>query len=288
MTAKVQAKDQLVLENAGQPDTGLDPGLEHLLTDAQGNRYNPPRALKDNLSRLRREQKKLSRKFEARKQQHEYAKWLAKKEGRQARSIKDVEYSNRLKRQIVKVARIHTKVANVREYWHKKNAAVIADRYNRVACEEHSVQFMIRNRRQAQVVTDRAIHAQKLALKSTLGDRYIPTPNQRPGIGGNSQTCLCEASVPKALKDRTHHCPECGLVADRDQASANIVQLIGTGTTTLATGSGQDFVKRGEGDPQDQRKRSEKGKRHPTKNKLLKNPPAGQQPVVWPRPGRIA
>jgi hypothetical protein len=35
-----------------------------------------------------------------------------------------------------------------------------------------------------------------------------------------SQHCLCGARVPKSLRDRIHHCPHCGLTADRDMVSA--------------------------------------------------------------------
>ena len=35
-----------------------------------------------------------------------------------------------------------------------------------------------------------------------------------------SQHCLCGARVPKSLRDRVHHCPQCGLIADRDKVSA--------------------------------------------------------------------
>jgi len=92
------------------------------------------------------------------------------------------------------------------------------------------IKFMIRNRRQAKAASDRAIAKQKHLLQSKLGKRYHATPASRPGIGGNSQTCVCGASVPKTLKDRTHICPSCGLIADRDHVSANIVQLIAFGS----------------------------------------------------------
>ncbi|HUY61945.1 MAG TPA: transposase, partial [Candidatus Dormibacteraeota bacterium] len=35
-----------------------------------------------------------------------------------------------------------------------------------------------------------------------------------------SQHCLCATRVPKTLADRTHHCPRCGLVGDRDRVAA--------------------------------------------------------------------
>ena len=35
-----------------------------------------------------------------------------------------------------------------------------------------------------------------------------------------SQRCICGARVPKALSQRTHSCPACGLTGDRDLVSA--------------------------------------------------------------------
>jgi hypothetical protein len=97
-------------------------------------------------------------------------------------------------------------------------------KFARVAVEDHSLSFMVKNRRLAKVTADVAIEAQKLALRSASGrGRYFEASNKRPE-GGNSQTCLCGESVPKTLKDRWHTCPSCGLSAQRDQVSAIIVQ----------------------------------------------------------------
>jgi hypothetical protein len=41
-----------------------------------------------------------------------------------------------------------------------------------------------------------------------------------------SQHCLCGARVPKTLAQRTHHCPACGLVADRDITSAILAACV--------------------------------------------------------------
>jgi hypothetical protein len=69
-----------------------------------------------------------------------------------------------------------------------------------------------------------AIGKQKQALKSALGKgRYFEASNRRPE-GGNSQTCLCGAAAPKALSERQHNCPACGLSGPRDQVSAIICQ----------------------------------------------------------------
>lgn len=39
-----------------------------------------------------------------------------------------------------------------------------------------------------------------------------------------SQICICGYPVPKDLSIRTHKCPECGLVLDRDHVSAILIK----------------------------------------------------------------
>jgi hypothetical protein len=150
-------------------------------------------------------------------------------------ALKEVPYSNRLKKQIKVVARAHTKVARVREYHHRKIARVLARQYRRFACEEHGVKFMFANRRTARAAADRAIFSLKKRAEATLGRRYSGVANRREGVGGNSQTCLCGAPTPKDLSDRIHRCAACGLglgkePAGRDHVSANIAQVIAFGT----------------------------------------------------------
>jgi hypothetical protein len=41
-----------------------------------------------------------------------------------------------------------------------------------------------------------------------------------------SQHCLCGQRVPKTLAQRTHHCPHCGLHADRDIVSAALASCV--------------------------------------------------------------
>jgi transposase len=254
ITAEAQEKDVLDMIRPDDPrqDAGFDTGLTVLLTDSEGNEYDPPKAWYNYRARLRSAQKKMSRQFEEREKQYKILAAQAKAEGRPISPLKDIPYSNRLKAQIKVVAKIHTKVDNIRDHHHKKNASVVASRYRKSAVEEHAAQFMIRNRRLAKIATDRAIHKQKLLLKSKMGKRYIGTPTQTEA-GGNSQTCTCGAPVPKGLKDRIHRCLVCGLTAGRDHVAANIVSIIAFGVASLTLGAGshfpetgQVFVRRGE------------------------------------------
>ncbi|MFG6082229.1 hypothetical protein ACEUZ9_002873 [Paracoccus litorisediminis] len=230
VTTLVQAALVYRAAPQGAVDTGADPGLTALMTFSDGSRLDPPRALDLNLGKLRHAQKDLSRKFEMKKRRQADENRLARAEGREAVKL---ALSNRLKRQIRRVGKIHSKVVNIRDHWHKLGARRTEQRFARVACEEHGVLFMIRNRRLARSASDRAISGQKQALASALGPRLVMVANQRPGIGGNSQSCLCGAPVPKTLRERWHHCPRCGLSAPRDQVAANICQTIGFGTNAL-------------------------------------------------------
>jgi transposase len=235
VTSEVQERDVYVPLNQNLPDIGVDPGLKVLMTDSLGREFDPPKAWYDLRGKLRRAQKKMSRQFEARKKEHERLRAATKASGLPIPNLKDLPYSHRLRDQIKVVAKIHTKIERIRDYHHKKNASIISNTANRVGVEEHSVTFMTRNRKLAKLACDRAIAAQKHALRSKLGpERYIEVPNQRVGIGGNSQTCPCGASVPKELEDRVHECHGCGLSAGRDHVSANVVSIIAFGCADIS------------------------------------------------------
>lgn len=236
ITSLIQAKDLYQPVREGAEDAGADPGLSAVLTLSDGRVLDPPRALAEELTRLRKVQKALSRKFEALKARQAAENEAAKAEGRKPEKL---PLPNRLKRQFAEVGRAHTRVVNVRDHWHKLNARRVAGWYRGVGYEKHGLMFMMRNRKLARAASDRALAAQERALASALGDRLVLVPNRCEGIGGNSQTCVCGASVPKTLRDRWHHCSDCGVSAPRDVVSANIAELIAIGTHKLKTAPGR-------------------------------------------------
>jgi putative transposase len=143
ITAEAQEKDvlDLIRPDDTRPDAGFDTGLTALLTDSEGNEYDPPKAWYDYRAWLPSAQKKMSRQFEAREKQYEILAAQAKAEGRPVSPLKDIPYSNRLKSQIKVVAKLHTKVDNIRDHHHNKNASVVASGYRKSAVEEHGVLF---------------------------------------------------------------------------------------------------------------------------------------------------
>jgi transposase len=230
------------------PDTGVDTGLARVATLADGTAFTPANPLKAMLGELKKAQRKMSRQFEARNKAFALATAAAKGPGVPAPLKAATPYSNRLKRQIRRVAVIHTKIERIRRDQLRKLARRIEQNYRLVAVEEHGLEFMRRNRRTSRSVSDVAPGLFKQILKHALGpERYVGTPNRREGIGGNSQTCLCGMKVPKTLRERWHSCPSCGLSADRDEVSANIAMRIAFGYCTIKESvPGQGVVRRGE------------------------------------------
>lgn len=58
-----------------------------------------------------------------------------------------------------------------------------------------------------------------LAYKAERAGRKLIAINPR----GTSQMCVCGASVPKRLSDRKHVWTASGLMANRDQVSAQVI-----------------------------------------------------------------
>jgi len=252
LQAKTIYRDPVEVEHL--EDTGADPGLKELLVLADGTAFDPPRAFKHAFGKIRLAQRVLSRKFRVREASYEAERARREAAGLLVQPpIRLIPYSNRLRAQIKKVAMLHTDAVRVREYHHRKLASRLDDSYRKVAVEEHGVAFMFANRKQAKSAADRAIAAMKHFLVSKMGDRVRLMPNRRPGIGGNSQTCLCGAPVPKLLENRKHLCPVCGLAGKRDVVSANIVMQMAFGWNLLqqvhqateTAVAGQAIVRRG-------------------------------------------
>jgi len=114
-----------------RPDLGGDPGLENLLTTSDGQVFSPRKPYHEARADLRRAQKAVSRKFQARETAHEALCAAARARGEKAPSLKDAPYSKRLQDAIRALARRHTKVERVRDHEQKKLASMSRPRRGR-------------------------------------------------------------------------------------------------------------------------------------------------------------
>jgi putative transposase len=178
---------------------GVDVGITHLFNYSDGTKVDNPKFLRHTLSRLKSEQRKLSR----------------KKKGS----------ANRAKQKTV-VARIHEKVAAQRLDFLHKETARLADKSHAtsIAIEDLNIKGMIKNRKLARAINDCAwgIFLNLLAYKCERnGKNLLKIGRFMP----SSKTCnSCKHKVDKLPLDIRHwNCNKCRASNDRDlNAARNI------------------------------------------------------------------
>ncbi|MCG5059873.1 MAG: transposase [Limnoraphis sp. WC205] len=177
--------------------TGLDVGLNHFYTDSTGIQVENPRFLRKDERRIKKLQRRLSR----------------TKKGSQNRK----KARNRL-------GKAHLKVSRRRNDWVCKLAQHVIQSNDLVAIENLRIRNLVKNHRLAKSINDAAWYRFREWLEY-FGRIYgVPVIAVEPAY--TSQNCSnCGEKVVKTLSTRTHKCPHCGYVADRDEnAAKNILK----------------------------------------------------------------
>ena len=180
-------------------ETGIDVGLKVFRATAEGEAAENPRHYRRGEKRLARAQRRVSR----------------RKKG-----------SHRRKKAVVLLARAHQTVQRQRADHHHKTALALLRRYDVLYLEDLPVRTMVRNRHLAKSIGDAGWRQFRTILeaKAVYAGRRVIAVN--PAF--TSQECSgCGARVPKSLSVRTHVCPHCGLVLDRDENAARNMQRAG-------------------------------------------------------------
>ena len=159
--------------------------------------------------KLKREQRRLSRKYEYKKR----------------RGGKPATYSANIAKQVKKIQAIHMKLTNIRKnYTNQVVNEIVKTKPSHITIEDLNVSGMMKNRHLSKAIAQQNFYyfRTKLQYKCRLNDielrvvdRYYPS----------SKICSCCGNIKKDLKlsDRTYICKECGLVIDRDiNASINL------------------------------------------------------------------
>ena len=180
-------------------ETGIDVGLKVFLVTAQGVVFENPRHYRRAERWLKTAQRRVSR----------------RKKG-----------SNRRSKAVTLLAKAHQDVQRQRRDFHHKTALALVAHNDTIYLEDLRVANLVRNHRLAKSISDagwaqfRAILEAKAAW---AGRRVVAVP---PAY--TSQDCSgCGARVLKSLSVRTHVCPECGLVLDRDENAARNIERAG-------------------------------------------------------------
>jgi putative transposase len=187
--------------------TGVDVGLASFATLSNGEQIENPRFYRKDEADLKRVQK---RKAAAKNAEN----WL---EHTKQKAI---------------LSRIHERIGNRRSDFAHKRSRELVNRYQIIVFEDLTPQEMGRSKGMRKSIMDVA-WTQFISMtvsKAAEAGRTVILVNPR----NTSKMCSdCSSIVEKTLSDRTHACPNCGLVLDRDQnAALNILQR-GLRTLTL-------------------------------------------------------
>jgi putative transposase len=178
------------------PAIGIDVGLTSFLTDSEGHTVENPRFSRIAQRTLRRKQRQICR----------------RKQG-----------SHRRRKAARSTAQTHLMIARQRRDFHYKTAKRYTEEYQVIAVEKLSILNMVQNHSLAQSIMDASWGAflEILSEKAERAGHAVIRVNPR----FTSQKChQCGEIVQKSLSVRTHICPCCGYIADRDvNAAKNIL-----------------------------------------------------------------
>jgi putative transposase len=171
---------------------GIDVGLKAFYTDSDGQQVENPRYLRKAEKRLKRLHRRVSRKQTG---------------------------SKKRKKAIKRLARRHLNVSRQRKDYACKQASALVKSSDLIAYEDWRMASLVKNHHLANSLSD-ASWGLFLSWVRYYGQMHgIPIVAVSPRF--TTQDCSgCGFRVKKSLSMRTHVCPSCGLVLDRDQNAA--------------------------------------------------------------------
>ncbi|XZH15742.1 RNA-guided endonuclease InsQ/TnpB family protein [Clostridium perfringens] len=202
------------ISNPNNEGLGIDLGIKEFAICSNGNKFkniNKTSTVKKIEKKLKREQRKLSRKYESLKIRNKNIK-----EGRATRQ--------NIQKQVVKVQRLHQRLANIRtDYINKTVFSIVKQKPSYITIEDLAVSNMMKNKHLSKAISSQKFFEFKTKLMSKckqnnielrIVDRFYPS----------SKTCSNCGKIKKDLKlsDRIYKC-DCGFTIDRDlNASINL------------------------------------------------------------------
>ena len=200
--------DAPIIKNTNK-GIGIDLGLKDFAICSDGNIYkniNKTQRIRKLEKKLKREQKRLSRKYE----------FLKKRGGTATKS--------NINKKIVKVQKLHHRLDNIRtDYINKTISRIVNQKPKFITIEDLNVKGMMKNKHLSKAVAEQKFYefrnklttkCNALGIELRIVDRFYPS----------SKLCHCCGSIKKdlKLKDRIYKCG-CGYIEDRDyNASLNL------------------------------------------------------------------
>ncbi|EOU3696488.1 RNA-guided endonuclease InsQ/TnpB family protein [Clostridium perfringens] len=209
----VEEDDKKVYKSTNE-GLGIDLGVKEFVVCSNGIKFkniNKTSTVKKVEKKLKREQRKLSRKYESLKIRNKNLK-----EGRAT--------SQNIQKQLVKVQKLHQRLTNIRtDYINKIVSSIIKQKPSYITIEDLAVSNLMKNKHLSKAIASQKFFEFKTKLmfkckenhiELRIVDRFYPS----------SKTCSSCGKVKKDLKisDRVYKF-DCGLTIDRDlNASINL------------------------------------------------------------------
>ncbi|MDM0978019.1 transposase [Clostridium perfringens] len=206
--------DYIEVSKSTNEGVGIDLGVKEFAVCSEGSKFkniNKTSTFKKVEKKLKREQRKLSRKYESLKIRNKNIK-----EGRAT--------GQNIQKQIVKVQKLHQRLRNIRtDYINKTVSKIVKQKPSYVTIEDLNVKGMMKNKYLSKAIASQKFFEFKTKLMSKckqnnielrIVDRFYPS----------SKTCSNCGKIKKDLKlsDRIYKC-DCGFTIDRDlNASINL------------------------------------------------------------------
>lgn len=196
---------------------GIDLGIKDLAILSTGKVYkniNKTRRIKQLKKRLRREQRKVSRKIEGN---------ITKRDSRQRPIWKrPLNECKNIERQNKRIRLIYKKLTDIRNnYLHQTTTEIVKTKPSRIVMEDLNVRGMMKNRHLSQAIAEQKFYEFKRQIKykcEYYGIEFVEVGR----FYASSKTCSHCGHIKTDLRlsDRIYQCPECGLVIDRDLNAA--------------------------------------------------------------------
>ncbi|WP_415277135.1 RNA-guided endonuclease InsQ/TnpB family protein [Clostridium perfringens] len=202
------------ISNPNNAGVGIDLGIKEFAVCSDGIKFkniNKTSTVKKVEKKLKREQRKLSRKYESLKIRNK------KEKGGNATS-------QNIQKQVVKVQKLHQRLRNIRtDYINKIVSSIIKQKPSYITIEDLNVKGMMKNKHLSKAIasqkffefkTKLTVKCKENHIELRIVDRFYPS----------SKTCSQCGKVKKDLKlsDRIYKC-DCGFTIDRDlNASINL------------------------------------------------------------------
>ncbi|MCX0414616.1 transposase [Clostridium perfringens] len=209
----VEERD-IKISNTNNEGLGIDLGIKYFAICSNGNKFkniNKTSTVKKVEKMLKREQRKLSRKYESLKIRNK-----KEKGGNATRQ--------NIQKQVVKVQKLHQRLRNIRtDYINKTVSKIVKQKPSYVTIEDLNVKGMMKNKHLSKAIasqkffefkTKLTVKCKENNIELRIVDRFYPS----------SKTCSQCGKIKKDLKlsNRIYKC-NCGLDIDRDlNASINL------------------------------------------------------------------